>query len=254
MTLKNILVQLEMYVPKDLAQPWDNVGILIGDPNRHINKILIALDAGPLAIDFAIKEGFDMILTHHPLIFRPISQVTDPNILRMIEAKIALISMHTNFDAALGGVNYALANAIGLDIRDTLGDTQKKELGLLCELASPLSIEELALVVKEKLDAPKVKIWSAFASVKNEVSRVAICGGSGSSVLHLAEEKADIFITGDMNYHSFLSSRIPVIDAGHFYTEYPALSKLQELLMHTGIESFILPAEMHEWPNYVSYI
>ncbi len=253
MKLKDLLIQLEKYAPKELAQDWDNVGILIGEPERVVKKVLIALDAGAMGIDYAIEHGFDLILTHHPLIFQPLRNISNPNIIKMIEHKISLISMHTNFDAAIGGVNHALAHALDLEVIDLLGDSSKKELGLLCRASSPQSLSELAASVKDKLNVPRLRLWTAGQNDEARYHRIAICGGAGGSTLPLAEQKADIFISGDLSYHSFLDSSIPIIDAGHFYTEYPALEKLAELLIPTGLKSFILPQKMHEWHNYIRY-
>ncbi len=253
MKLKDILIQLERYAPKELAQDWDNVGLLIGEPDRVAKKVLIALDAGAMGIDYAIEHGYDLILTHHPLIFQPLRNISNPNIIKMIEHKIALISMHTNFDAAIGGVNHALANALDLEVIEPLGDSAKKELGLLCHADSPQSLNELSEKVKENLNVPRLRLWTAGRDDQARYLRIAICGGAGGASLALAEEKADIFISGDLSYHSFLDSSIPIIDAGHFYTEYPALEKLAELLIPTGLESFVLPQNLHEWHNFIRY-
>ncbi|HQB98432.1 MAG TPA: Nif3-like dinuclear metal center hexameric protein, partial [Candidatus Cloacimonadota bacterium] len=113
MTIATVFAQLERFIPTALAQDWDNVGHLIGDPSRKVKKILISLDVTPNVLEYAIQKGFDLIVSHHPLIFRPLKTVTNPVILKMIEHKIGLISMHTNFDAAIGGVNHALADTLG---------------------------------------------------------------------------------------------------------------------------------------------
>jgi GTP cyclohydrolase I len=254
MTIANVLEHLEQYAPSDLAQDWDNVGLLVGEQSRLVNKILISLDASVNALEYAIKGNFELILSHHPLIFHPLKNITNPVILRMIEARIALISMHTNFDAAMGGVNYAMAEALGLNVLQPLGDLEARDIGLICEYESPKSLTEIAAVVKARLSIPAIKLWTAAQDPEAIVQRIAICGGAGASVLHLAQDMADLLITGDISYHVFLDSKIPILDAGHFYTEYPALKSLQKSLEPTGLHSEILPRSQHEWSRYMHYM
>ncbi|MDD2543077.1 MAG: Nif3-like dinuclear metal center hexameric protein [Candidatus Cloacimonetes bacterium] len=254
MTIASVLEHLERYAPLSLAQSWDNVGLLIGDLKRPVNKVLISLDVTPNALAYAIENDFDLILSHHPLIFRPLSSITNPVILNMIEARISLISMHTNFDAALGGVNHALADALELQVQDSLGDPEAGDIGLICSYSSPRSLDEIASFVKESLQAPAVKLWTAGLDRDVLIKRIAICGGAGGSVLANASKYTDLLITGDISYHSFLDSGIPIIDAGHFATEYPALSALQQSLSSIGVKSQILDSNLHEWKLWMQYL
>lgn len=254
MTIANILEHLQSIVPLALAQEWDNVGLLIGEPQRQVNGILISLDASANAVDYALQHGYDLILSHHPLIFRPLQSITNPVILKMIETRIALISMHTNFDAAWGGVNHALAEALDLEVLQSLGDEAAGDIGLLCKYDTPQSLSGIALDVKAKLQVPAVKLWTAAQSMQKRITRIAICGGAGASVLPQAQAQAELLITGDISYHSFLDSAIPILDAGHFYTEYPALKNLQTMLQYTGIKNEILPRTWHEWTQAMHYL
>jgi len=254
MILNTILEHLEQFAPPELAQDWDNVGLLIGDKSRKINSVLISLDASENAVEYAKSKGHDLILTHHPIIFHPLKSITDNVILSMIESHISLICMHTNFDAAIGGVNHALAEELNLDVDRPLGNPEAKDMGLICIAKSPIKIKELAEFVKKQLGSKYIKFWTAGSSVDREVSRIAICGGSGGNSLPLAQKYADLLITGDVAYHSFLRSNIPIIDAGHFYTEYPALQKLKEILETFGIKNEIMPIELHEWRQNIIYV
>lgn len=251
MQIKDILEHLENYAPKSLAQSWDNVGLLIGDSSRRVHKALICLDATPNALALAIEGGYDLIISHHPLIFKPLYRITNPVILQMIEAKVSLISLHTNFDAALGGVNHALAEELGLDILENLGDLEKGELGLLCSYHSPMNLAKLAETVKERLDAKQLRLWTAGKNDTQEINRIAICGGAGASVLSLAERRAEALITGDISYHVFLDSKIPILDAGHFATEYPALKVLEHILRSVGLNCQVMDRALHEWSLYL---
>jgi dinuclear metal center YbgI/SA1388 family protein len=253
MTIATVFEQLERFAPTALAQDWDNVGLLIGDPARKVNKILISLDATANVVEYAIKEGFDLIVSHHPLIFRPLKTITNPIILRMIEAKIGLISMHTNFDSAIGGVNHALADTLQMEILESLGLGESRDIGLICSFRDSQNLNEITEHVKTRLNADAIRLWTAGTPDHAPIRRIAICGGAGASVLNLAERKADLLITGDISYHTFLDSRIPIIDAGHFATEYPALKFLQDFLLPTGLPSTIFPGEKHEWKLNMRY-
>lgn len=253
MTIAEVYEQLERFAPSALAQDWDNVGHLVGDPKRQVRKILISLDATSNVLDYAIQGGYDLIVSHHPLIFRPLKTITNPLILKMIEARIGLISMHTNFDSAIGGVNHALADTLQMEILESLGPGESRDIGLICWFKGSQNLFEIAAHVKSCLNADCLKLWTAGAEESLAIRRIAICGGSGGSVVELAERKADLLITGDVSYHSFLDSRIPIIDAGHFATEYPALKILQDYLLPTGLSSTIYPEELHEWKQSMRY-
>jgi dinuclear metal center YbgI/SA1388 family protein len=254
MTIATVFEQLERFAPTALAQDWDNVGILIGDSSRRVKKILISLDASPNVVNYAVDQGFDLILSHHPLIFKPLKSVTHPVILQMVENKIGLISMHTNFDSAIGGVNHALAESLEMEILESLGEGDARDIGLICSYQKSFCLSEIASFVKEKLNASGLRFWTAGWDDQQEIRRIAVCGGAGGSVLALAEQKADLLITGDISYHSFLDSHIPIIDAGHFATEYPALKTLQDFLAPTGIPSEIFSGEKHEWQLFMRYL
>jgi putative NIF3 family GTP cyclohydrolase 1 type 2 len=161
-----------------------------------VKKILISLDVTPNVLEYAIQKGFDLIVSHHPLIFRPLKTVTNPVILKMIEHKIGLISMHTNFDAAIGGVNHALADTLGFEILESLGLGEARDIGLICSWRESQDLYEIAETVKEKLGATNLKLWTAGLSERTEIRRIAICGGAGGSVLAMAERETDLLITG----------------------------------------------------------
>lgn len=254
MKTSEILNYFELLAPFNLAQNWDNVGLLIGEYSRDVQRVLISLDATENTVNYALQHGYDLILTHHPLIFRPLKSITNPLILKMIESHLSLISLHTNFDAAVGGVNYALAEALDLTVEGNLGEAEAGALGLLCTIVNPMSLKDLGMMVKAKLQIPGLKLWTAGKSMESEISRIAICGGAGGSILPHAESQADVFISGDINYHSFLDSRIPIIDAGHFYTEFPALKKLQHAIHILGLPAEILPQEQHEWVQNIRFL
>ncbi len=159
--------------------------------------------------------------------------------------------MHTNFDAAAGGVNHALAAALQLEVQGYLGNIEAGELGLLCKYQHHFSLEEIANKVKERLGLDHLRLWTAGKPLDSLISRIAICGGGGGSSLPLAIERAELYISGDISYHSFLESSIPIIDAGHFATEYPALKNLKNSLETIGVNCEVMDPKLHEWSkNY----
>ena len=342
--IKDIMNLLEELAPPKLAYHWDNVGLLVGERNAVVNRILLSLDITPSIVDHAVKKGFDLIITHHPLIFNPIKNVTEPMILKLIKNDIAVYTMHTNLDQIREGVSKALADRLGLtktkfveqstevyhialyvpqeaasEVADAVhqagagiignyshclnsysvmgqfkplqnsepakGSRNKLEkltetkleffvekpllenvirvihdthpyetpayaiypqqqsslnygLGIIGELKKAVTLHDLALQTRKNLQAPFVKIWPAGESMQKKVRKVAVCGGSGSCLIDQVAGEADVFISADFTYHKILESKIPLIDAGHYYTEYPILEVLYQKLgkFHLDIE------------------
>lgn len=120
-------------------------------------------------------------------------------------------------------------------------------LGLICAYDTDHSLSEVAEMVKTRLNCKQLKLWTAGKKQDTLIKRIAICGGSGVSVLAAAEAKAELFISGDISYHSFLESRIPIIDAGHFYSEYPVLNFLEAKMQELELDSETMPMAEHEY-------
>ncbi len=359
-TVKDIAAIVHRFAPPALAYEWDNPGLQVGDWSQEVTKILVALDVTPSALDYALEIGANMIISHHPLIFRKIRNITDPFLLDLIRNNIAVLSAHTNLDVTIDGVNHELAKTLGIgnlkyisnesgagyfhiavyvpednlellaeavyktgagrigEYRDcgtqhpvkgrfepltganpTIGEIGRKEtvremkfeffadstnlnaaisamksvhpyeepifaiypqhqsspnygLGLIGTLDSPMSLSDFAQYVKGCLHAPFVRLWDAGKSHQTPISKVALCGGSGSSLLGKASGKADVFISGDFTYHTLLDSRMPIIDAGHFYTEFPSLQIIKKILTHCEVDIEILALENHEGSRLLS--
>jgi len=336
-----------------LAYDWDNVGLQLGDPEQEVKKILLTLDVTDNAIDKAISQNADLIISHHPFIFKPIKKITNPIYLKLIRNNIAVFCAHTNLDVISGGVNHTLADLLGLtdveflssesgsqlyhmavhvsadkmqEVADAafaagagkvgnytqcLSDYQvsgqfmpmeganpaegeknrlekvverklefavdsfnlnrvitavkkahpyevpaysvfaqnkKSEsygLGLIGKI-EPTTLTELAKTVKEKLGCPFVKVWPAHKGMDNKIKKVAICGGSGTSLLRQIPGRADVFISADFTYHTVLDSKVPLIDAGHFFTEFPVLRSLEKYLSKLKLEIITLDKSEHE--------
>lgn len=210
--------------PVELAESWDNVGLLIGSTENEIHKILVMLDFDEQGMDEALEVGADMIITHHPAIMSKLSTITDPLYLKLIENKISLCSMHTNLDSADYGVNQVLAETLGLyDIEPIDFDGLFGRTGYVDEC----TLGEFIQTVKLALDIEHVRY---VGSKRNTVSKVAVVGGSGGDFIPNAKVAGcDVYITADIKYHQAqMADKIGlnVIDAGHFETENPVIHKV----------------------------
>lgn len=230
MKVLDILEFLEKLAPLELAEPWDNCGLLIGDKNSDVLKTLVALDVTEAVVCEAIKIGANLIISHHPVIFRGIKHIRDQkNIILAIKNDISIISMHTNLDKTF--VNDILAEKL------ELSNIQSLELGKIGTLKAPMHINDFIVYVKEKLNIDSI----SFANATDTVYKLAVIGGSGGSFLGKTQD-ADTFITGDISYHTFLDAvdmGKNIIDAGHFATENPAMIALVEKLLEITNNVFL---------------
>ena len=235
--MQSIADALNRWAPSKLAEEWDNVGLLTGDPSAGVEKILVCLDAGLGAIERAVEIGAQMIVAHHPLIFRPIKNVRldrplGRRLSLLLKNDIAVFAAHTNLDSALDGVNDVLASKLGLIDVKPLGDaSDEPSLGRLGRLVEPLSATAFADHVKRALGASYVRLSDAGSF---EIKKVGICGGAGADFIMRAKfYGADAFVTGDVKYHeaqAAIDNGIHVIDAGHFATEHPIVEVIASRL------------------------
>ena len=242
-TCLEIMQALEKIAPKELAEDWDNPGLLVGKPSQPVSKILISLDVTLEVVNKAISDRANIIVAHHPIIFRAVKKFrTDKPLGRLLELliknNIAVIAVHTNLDTVCGGVNDILANKLGLQYIHPLIPLEQDinkgfGLGRVGVLSEPMEIRELAKQVKNALPTAGIRI----VEVENRtVKKVALCGGAGAEFIgQAASLGADVFITGDVKYHEAQQARglgIHLIDAGHFGTEFPIVSILADRLEH----------------------
>jgi len=352
--VSDIVALLNKIANPSLAFKWDNVGFQLGDGSQEVKKILLTLDVTENAISKAVRENVDLIISHHPFIYKPISKITNPLYLNLIKNDISVFCAHTNLDVIKKGVNFALASKLDLQniefltsesgasvyqiavyvpsasmvkvadavfasgagtignysncmndyevsgqfmpgegSKPVLGSKDKLEkiverkleffvdsfklskvieamkkahpyetpaysvnlqskpnenygLGILGELKQDIPLEDFAKIVKKNLKAPFVKLWKAGKPSQTKVRKIAVCGGSGTSLLSKVYGRADVFVSADFTYHTVLDSRIPLIDAGHFYTENPVLKNLREMLLGFDLEIIELKPDEHE--------
>lgn len=223
-----ILERLENLSPREYAEKWDNVGLLVGRADKEISTVFIAVDATDEVIDAAIEANADMLITHHPMIFSPLKSVVSDDfigrrVLKLAKHDISYYAMHTNFDVM--GMADAAAEEIELSDVDVLDITYEDEIG--CEgigrigrLYDDMTLYDLCDFVKERFDLETVRVYGDLDRV---VSVCAISPGSGKSVLSSAIDKgADVIITGDIDHHNGIDAMaqgLSIIDAGHFGLE-----------------------------------
>lgn len=227
MKCKDIIKQLETIAPVHYAEKWDNVGLIVGDEEQEVHKVLIALDPSTEVIEQAIEQQCDMIITHHPLIFSPMKKITNNDfigkrILSMLNNSIAYYAMHTNMDIAI--MADESASMIGLKDTSPLEQVDPNNIqvgiGRFGNLSKTMSLLELAKEVKKQFHLDDVRVVGDLAK---EMKTVAISTGSGEDFIENAIQMgADVLITGDIRHHKALDAierNLSIIDAGHYGTE-----------------------------------
>lgn len=223
--VRQVLDCLNEIAPFELAEEWDNVGLLVGDTEQAVGTILCALDLTGDVVDEAIQCGAELIVTHHPVMFRGRKNLRedDPEgrILRLlVRSNIAHIAMHTNFDNAHPGVNDALAEKLELK------DVEMLESGMRVGNVNKMSFEDFAEYVQMKLGGPVRR----YGNPEKSVSRIAVLGGAGEDYAGIAKAGgADVYLTGEMAYHKALDNAamgMCVLEAGHAATELPGVNLL----------------------------
>lgn len=249
MTIREFISEMDKLYPRSIAAEWDMDGLqCCADPDKELCRVLVALDATEDTIDAAIQGGYDLLLTHHPMIFGKTGDIIPEKlygnrIIKLITAGVSAASFHTRFDAGVGGVNDCLALALGFSETETFGDAEMPDGGRIGMLDAPMSAEDFCVLIKEKLGAPSVRLTGC-----RDVKRVAMLGGAGKDfVLPAKIAGADAIVTGEVSYNAaldFAESGIAVIEAGHYYTEFPACYRLAELVRDiAGAETDVYTAE-----------
>ena len=240
MTVQNVLDYLHTLAPAAMKYEWDNVGLICGRRDQEVKKVLVALDPFENVCREAIELGADLIITHHPLIFRAPKTITtdDPVgkcVLLLAANGISAINAHTNLDCAPGGVNDVLAETLGLEniyVTDPMGtDAEGRDWGLLrAGTVEPQKLEVFLALVKARLHTPVLR----YVDGGKPVHRVAVGGGAcGDAYAEALAAGCDTLVTADVKYNQFWDAHdlgLNLIDAGHFYTENPVCAVLAEKL------------------------
>lgn len=247
-TVADILAFLDTLAPRSLKMDWDNCGMLCGRPGREVHRILVALDPFDTVIDEAIRVKADLLVTHHPLIFRnglmAVNEDTEAGrcVLKLVENSIAAINAHTNLDIAPGGINDVLAQTLGLNGIEIIG-----EEGLLRRGTVPAQpLPQFLAHVKQALGCDGLR----YVEVGRPVATVAVGGGACADEMQEAlAAGCDTFVTSDVKYNQFRTAfqlGLNLIDAGHFHTENPAMPVLRDRLQAAFPEIEVLFADSHQ--------
>ncbi len=230
-TVKNISDYINSIAPYNSKCEWDNCGILIGDKNKEVKKIGFTLDLTGEVLADAINNNVDLIITHHPIIFRPMKNFLKGNLAYDLAVSgISAISAHTSFDCANGGVNDVLCEL--LEIKNAVG---VPDVECPVPMARIGEIEPITSTEFAKKVADVLGTTCRVADSENIIKKVAVCGGSGPDdfLFTSAEMGADAIITGEIKHHIFLAAKemgVTAIQAGHFETENPAVSALKKYI------------------------
>ena len=230
---------LNEHHPQKFAEDWDNVGLLVGDDQKEISHVFLALDLTEPVLDEAVAAGADMILTHHPMIFSGIKKInnhdfTGRRIMRLIQNHICYYAMHTNYDVL--GMADLSADYLKLEEREVLSVTEEtgdrcEGLGRVGMLPKQMSLRECGEFVKAALSLNDVKI---YGDLEQPVHRAAICTGGGKSMISdVLAKGADVCVTGDIDHHTGIdavASGLAIIDAGHYGTEYIFMDAMKKKL------------------------
>jgi len=241
-TIYDFLGHLDAIAPFALAESWDNCGLQAGHLDGAVTRVMVALDVTMDVMDAALKWGADLVLTHHPLMIRPLTQLdfgTMPGSAIAMAAmhQISIISLHTNLDKAQGGLNDRFAGMLGLceltclqlpSDKNVLDDCLEG-LGRVGKLPLPLTLEDLGKQVKAVFKASHIRM---VGDPNMRVDTVAVCTGSGESLLkEVFSSGAQAYITGDMKYHGARDiemAGVGGIDVGHFASEHIVIDLLVE--------------------------
>ena len=241
MKCNNILDNLLKVMPKELAMSWDNVGLLAGSKEREVKNIVVCLDLSEKLIERAISLKADLIVSHHPLIFSPIKNVTDETsvgkrLVSLIKNDISYIALHTNYDIAAGCMSDLVAERIGLrgEPLEKTASMEEEDVGIgkVGDLEKHLKISEIAKLVKERFNLPHLRIFDGGED--RLLSRIAISPGSGKGMYKAAYEKrASLLISGDISHHDAIDALelgVATIDAGHYGLEHIFIADMAQRL------------------------
>ncbi len=233
MTVNELYKKLIVRMPDALCESWDNDGYMVcTNGDAEVRRVLLSLDITEEVVDFAIENRFDLIVSHHPLIFRPLSSITEDNpvgckLIKLIRAGIPVFSFHTRADRVEGGVNDVLADLLGLSETQPLAEDGMGRVGYLEE---PMALEDFAERVKAQLQTPILRVSDGG----NLVHKVALLGGEGKDYLAAAlSSGADTYLSGSLGYHTMEDGPelgINLVEAGHYHTEQAVLSFFEELI------------------------
>lgn len=220
MEIEKIVQTIEKFAPLELQESWDNSGYQIYLGDRDVKKVLLCLSVTQNVINQALEKNCDLVISHHPLFYVPLE----------FNKNIPIYSAHTNLDKTDGGTTDTLIRVLGFNKAQKISDFLR-----LVSLEKEISLENFINLIKEKLNIKTLKVINNLN--KQNIGKIAFCAGSGMDFLNIVQEnKADVFVTGDVKYHSALESNVIIIDVGHFESEIPILKTIKNLLASLNLE------------------
>jgi dinuclear metal center YbgI/SA1388 family protein len=237
--IKEVLSALERFAPLPLQESWDNAGLQLGLTETEVSGALLCLDVNERIVDEAMAKGCNLIVSHHPLLFRGLKTISDltdvqRTVMRAIKQGIAVVSMHTNMDNARGGVNFKIAQKLGLQNVAFFAQKQVDGIeagsGVVGELPEAMAADDFIIGVKKAFG---VECAMCNELLRRPIKRVAICGGAGDFLLDEAvENQADAFITGEMHYHQYFGyeQQIQICVIGHYQSEQYTAEIFEEII------------------------
>ena len=257
MKVRDIINVIEEFAPLSIQESWDNSGLCVGSPDAPATSALLGLDCTEELVDEAIACGVDMIITHHPLIFSGLKKITPEDqtgaaIIKAVKAGISIYAAHTSADKVIAGVSGAMAARLGLvnvSILDEDGDGTG--LGVVGDLQQPLSAQEAVALVKDRFS---LKAMRTSRPLEGPITRVAMCGGSGGSLIKAAMASgAQLYISGDISYHNFFTREgFMIMDIGHYESEIEIVEILFSLL-RKNFPTFAVRITQNIYSNPIFY-
>ena len=240
MKIKEVIAALEQFAPLPLQEDYDNAGLQLGLTEAEVSGALLCLDVTEETVAEAVEKGCNLVVSHHPLLFRGLKQIVDADSVQRtvkmaIKNDVTIVSMHTNLDNTVGGVNWKIAEKLGLEtgrqgVQGVQG-VQGEKCGLYVgTFAKPLSANDFISLLKTRMEAQCVMTNELL---KREIRKVAICGGAGSFMLDDAiAQGADAFVTGEMHYHEYFGhdQEIQIAVIGHYESEHFTNELFREII------------------------
>ena len=233
--VKDVTEVIEAFAPLSLQEKWDNSGLCVGSPDAEVSSVLLGLDCTEELVDEAVACGADMIVTHHPLIFSGLKRISPEDqvgaaVIKAVKAGISIYAAHTSADKVISGVSGAMAARLGLaDVEILDEDGEGTGLGVVGNLPQPISSEEALELVKKAFN---LKALRCSRPLEDNISRIAMCGGSGGSLIAAARRSgAQLYISGDISYHNFFTPEdFMIMDIGHYESEIEIVDILFSLI------------------------
>lgn len=260
MKVKDIAQLIETVAPLQLQEGYDNAGLQIGDPEQEVTGILTTLDVTEDTISEALSLGVNLIVSHHPLLFRGVKQINPKRdyisrvLMKAIKADIAIYSAHTNLDNAPRGVNYRIGQELGLqDIRPLAPLPESQTIGLDSSfsvqcgsgivgiLPSAMKASQLVDLIKSRFHIDALMANVEEADLHRQVRTIALCGGAGDDFIPNAlRAKADVFLTGEVSYHLYFGHpELLILCGGHYETEQFTSHLLRNLILECYSDAFV---------------